>query len=148
MKMLIDRFTQSTLDSIMLRLSVIFIFALFGTFKWFEFEVQALQPLISSTWLNILYTLFGVHGGSYFLGAAETLTFIALILGFRHPLPGIFGAVMTVATGVVTLSLLPQLDELDSFIIKDILLVGAGLTLLKQDLLRYKTLSATGCRVE
>lgn len=39
-------------------------FMLFGTYKWFDFEVMALEPLISNTWLNILYILFGVHGGA------------------------------------------------------------------------------------
>lgn len=47
---------------VILRLSVITIFMLFGTYKWFDFEVMALEPIISSTWLNILYILFGVHG--------------------------------------------------------------------------------------
>lgn len=126
----------SKTDIAILRLSVIVIFALFGTYKWFDFEVQALEPLISTTWLHVLYTLFGVNGGSYFLGVMETLTFLALIIGFSRPLFGAAGAFMVIMTGITTLSLLPQLGKIDSFIIKDILLIGAGAVLLKNDLIR------------
>lgn len=126
----------SKLDIAVLRLSVIVIFALFGTYKWFDFEVQALEPLISKTWLNVLYTLFGINGGSYFLGIVETLTFLALIIGFSRPFFGAAGAFMVIITGITTLSLLPQLGKIDSFIIKDILLIGAGTVLLKNDLVR------------
>lgn len=126
----------SKTDIAILRLSVIFIFALFGTYKWFDFEVQALEPLISTTWLHVLYTLFGVSGGSYFLGVMETVTFLALLVGFSRPFFGALGAALVIITGITTLSLLPQLGKVDSFIIKDILLIGAGVVLLKHDLVR------------
>lgn len=137
MKKYLIRFLNSNIDITVLRLSVIVIFMLFGTYKWFDFEVNALEPLISKTWLNFLYTLFGVHGGSYFLGAVENIAFIALIIGFVKPIIGVFGDVIVIFTGVVTLSLLFQLGKIDSFIIKDILLIGSGLVLLKYDLLRH-----------
>nr|QTX14913.1 hypothetical protein [Klebsiella pneumoniae] len=35
-----------------------------GPINGLIFEVMALEPIISSTWLNILYILFGVHGGA------------------------------------------------------------------------------------
>lgn len=139
MKNYLNRFLNSNIDIIVLRLSVIVIFMLFGTYKWFDFEVNALEPLISKTWLNFLYTLFGVHGGSYLLGVVETITFIALIIGFVKPIIGVFGDIIVIFTGVVTLSLLFQLGKIDSFIIKDILLIGSGLVLLKYDLLRNMT---------
>jgi len=123
-------------DLVILRLTVIFIFALFGTYKWFDFEVMALQPLISKTWLHFLYGLFGVNGGSYFLGVVETFTFLALILAFIKPLAGVIGDILVIVTGLTTLSLLPQLGKIDSFIVKDILLIGAGVVLLKHDLIR------------
>ncbi|HCR9734734.1 MULTISPECIES: DUF417 family protein [Citrobacter] len=137
MKNFINRFIRSDYDIVILRLSVIGVFMLFGTYKWFDFEVMALEPLISSTWLNILYLIFGVHGGSYFLGVMETITFLALIIGFARPGVGISGDLIVIATGVTTLSLLPQLGKIDSFIIKDVLLIGAGAVLLKYDLTRY-----------
>ncbi|WP_105456075.1 DUF417 family protein [Escherichia coli] len=136
MKNFINGFIRSDYDMVILRLSVITIFMLFGTYKWFEFEVMALEPLISTTWLNILYILFGVHGGSYFLGVVETITFLALIIGFFRPAAGVLGDVIVIVTGITTLSLLPQLGKIDSFVIKDVLLIGAGAALLKHDLKR------------
>lgn len=85
MKKFINVYIKSDYDIVILRLSVIIIFMLFGTYKWFDFEVMALKPLISPTWLNILYIMFGVHGGSYFLGIVETITFLALSIGFFRP---------------------------------------------------------------
>ena len=137
MKNFINRFIRSDYDIVILRLSVIGVFMLFGTYKWFDFEVMALEPLISSTWLNILYLIFGVHGGSYFLGVMETITFLALIIGFARPGVVILGDLIVITTGVTTLSLLPQLGKIDSVIIKDVLLIGAGAVLLKYDLTRY-----------
>ncbi|HGA5462133.1 TPA: DUF417 family protein [Salmonella enterica subsp. diarizonae serovar 50:k:z35] len=124
-------------DILILRLSVIFIFALFGTYKWFDFEVKALEPLISGTWLNILYQLFGVHGGSYFLGIMENITVITLVTGIFRPVFGAVGAILTILTGLTTLSLLPQLGKVDSFIVKDILLIGAGIVLFRHDIKCY-----------
>jgi uncharacterized membrane protein YkgB len=136
MKHIISKYAHSECDIHILRFSVIFVFALFGTYKWFPFEIAALEPILSNTWLKILYSLFGHNGASYFLGVAETATFLALIIGYKFPKFGIFGAIMTIVTGLTTLSLLPQLGKIDSFIIKDILLVGAGAVLLKYDLRR------------
>lgn len=123
-------------DIVVLRLSVIAIFALFGTYKWFAFEANALHPLLSGTWLGTLYPILGIQGLSYALGIAEYITLFLLIGGFFRPLLGALGAVMVIITGLVTLSLLPQLGRIDSFIIKDILLVGAGLVLLRGDLVK------------
>ncbi|MCS2164036.1 DUF417 family protein [Scandinavium manionii] len=123
-------------DMIALRLSVIAIFALFGTYKWFAFEANSLHHLLPGTWLGALYPLLGVQGVSYALGVVENITLLALIAGFFVPLAGAVGAVMVIGTGAVTLSLLPQLGHIDSFIIKDVLLLGVGLTLLRHDLRR------------
>ncbi|MGS3021334.1 DUF417 family protein [Escherichia coli] len=137
MKKFINVYIKSDYDIVILRLSVIIIFMLFGTYKWFDFEVMALKPLISPTWLNILYIMFGVHGGSYFLGIVETITFLVLSIGFFRPAAGILGDIIVIVTGLVTLSLLPQLGKVDSFVIKDVLLLGAGSVLLKYDLKNY-----------
>ncbi|HDS2624157.1 YkgB family protein [Escherichia coli] len=137
MKKFINVYIKSDYDIVILRLSVIIIFMLFGTYKWFDFEVMALKPLISPTLLNILYIMFGVHGGSYFLGIVETITFLALSIGFFRPAAGILGDIIVIVTGLVTLSLLPQLGKVDSFVIKDVLLLGAGSVLLKYDLKNY-----------
>lgn len=124
------------LDVAALRLSVIAIFALFGTYKWFAFEANALHHLLPGTWLATLYPVLGVQGLSYALGVVENITLLALIAGFFRPALGAIGALMVMGTGAATLSLLPQLGRIDSFIIKDILLIGAGLVLLRHDLRR------------
>lgn len=125
----------SGLDIMVLRLSVIFIFALFGTYKWFAFEANALHHLLRAR-LGALYPALGVQGLSYALGVVENITLLALIAGFFRPAVGAAGALMVAGTGIVTLSLLPQLGRIDSFIIKDVLLIGAGLVLLRHDLRR------------
>ncbi|MGR7464471.1 DUF417 family protein [Klebsiella aerogenes] len=48
-------------DLIALRLSIIFIFTLFGTYKWFTFEANALNHLLPATWLGVLYPYLGVQ---------------------------------------------------------------------------------------
>lgn len=123
-------------DIIVLRLSVIVIFALFGTYKWFAFEANALHHLLLGTWLGAVYPTLGVQGLSYVLGVVEYITLLALIIGFFRSAVGAVGALMVAGTGIITLSLLPQLGRIDSFIIKDVLLIGAGLVLLRYDLRR------------
>ncbi|ELP5164101.1 DUF417 family protein, partial [Escherichia coli] len=76
-------------------------------------------------------------GGSYFLGIVETITFLALIIGFFRPAAGVLGDIIVIVTGITTLSLLPQLGKVDSFVIKDVLLLGAGSVLLKYDLKKH-----------
>lgn len=131
---LIQRFLASNLDIIILRLCITLIFLVYGIFKWYEFEVQALKPLFDATWLTILPQLFGYHGASYFLGIVEGIAYLSLIIAFFKPKAGILGDLIVIATGLVTLSLMPQLGKLDGFIFKDLLLVGGGLVLLKHDL--------------
>ncbi len=68
-------------------------------------------------------------------------TVILLIAGFKRPLLSMIGAGLLILTGLVTLSLLPQLGGLDAFIFKDIMVVAIGLTLLKRDLIRWEKAS-------
>jgi uncharacterized membrane protein YkgB len=131
-----NKILRSYVDIIILRACVIFIFLLFGTYKWFDFEVVALKPIISNSWLDVLYTLLGFHGASYFLGVVESVTFVALFIGYFKPVIGVIGSFLVILTGLVTLSLLPQLGYVDSFIVKDVLLIGSGIVLIKFDLLR------------
>lgn len=135
MNRVVEKFRHSETDIAILRFSVIFIITLYGVFKWFDFEVEALKPIISGSWLSFLYTWFGFHGASYLLGAVETVTYLSLIIGYKKPHIGILGAILTLLIGMVTLSTLPQLG-MSGFIVKDILLLGAGAVLLKYDLNR------------
>lgn len=134
MKQYIEAFKKSDIDIAILRLCVLIIFLVYGIAKWFDFEVELLKTLLSGTWLDFLHAWFGDHGASYFLGLIEGIAYISLVIGFFKPKAGIIGDSIVIATGMVTLSLLPQLGRLDGFIFKDILLIGAGLVLLKHDL--------------
>lgn len=136
MKKFINVYIKSDYDIVILRLSVIIIFMLFGTYKWFDFEVMALKPLISPVAEYPVHYVW-CSWGSYFLGIVETITFLALSIGFFRPAAGILGDIIVIVTGLVTLSLLPQLGKVDSFVIKDVLLLGAGSVLLKYDLKNY-----------
>ena len=140
MKALFSKFVNSDMDMAALRFSVIAVVMLFGVYKWFDFEVEALKSLIGSTWLVFLYRLFSPHGASYLLGIAEAVSYIGLIAGYWHPRWGVAGSLITICIGVVTLSLLPQLGKIDSFIVKDLLLIGAGMVLLKYDMKRIEAM--------
>ncbi|WP_379056062.1 DUF417 family protein [Pasteurella multocida] len=135
MKKWLKHFQQSNLDITLLRLSVILLFFIFANTKWFEFEVEALKPIISASWLSFLYDLFGVYNTSYLLGIVESLAYLSLMIGFKQPKVGLLGSGLVFITALVTVSLLPQLG-FDGFIFKDILLIGIALVLFKYDLNR------------
>ncbi|HEA3246907.1 DUF417 family protein [Pasteurella multocida] len=135
MKKWLQHFQQSNLDITLLRLSVILLFFIFANTKWFEFEVEALKPIISASWLSFLYDLFGVYNTSYLLGIVESLAYVSLMIGFKQPKVGLLGSGLVFITALVTVSLLPQLG-FDGFIFKDILLIGIALVLFKYDLNR------------
>lgn len=128
-------FQKSDIDMLALRISVIVLFFIFGNIKWFDFEVETLKPIISNSWLNFLYDLFGFHYTSYSLGVVESIAYIGLFLGIRQPKYGLIGSLLVLLTALVTVSLLPQLG-FDGFIFKDILLIGMALVLFKYDLNR------------
>ncbi|HDR1570031.1 TPA: DUF417 family protein, partial [Pasteurella multocida] len=130
MKKWLQHFQQSNLDITLLRLSVILLFFIFANTKWFEFEVEALKPIISASWLSFLYDLFGVYNTSYLLGIVESLAYLSLMIGFKQPKVGLLGSGLVFITALVTVSLLPQLG-FDGFIFKDILLIGIALVLFK-----------------
>lgn len=88
--------------------------------------------------MGLLYSPFGAQDATYTRAIIENITLIALILGYVNVQIGIIGDILVLLTALVTLSLLPQLGRLDSFIVKDVPLLGSGLVLLKSDLRRHK----------
>ena len=85
-----------------------FIFLLFGYQKWWEYEAQTLIPFIRNGPLTSwMYPVFGLHGASWFLGVSEWLTAALLIWGFWNPRAGILGAILSVATFVTTVTIIP-----------------------------------------
>ena len=138
------------LDHHVVRASMVLIFVLFGYQKWFEYEAQTLIPFIRNGPLTFwMYPVFGLHGASYFLGVSEWLTAALLVWGSRNPRAGILGAILSVATFVTTVTIIPFMpDGWDgvagfpamkgnvAFLMKDFVLLAVSVYLLKQDVVR------------
>jgi uncharacterized membrane protein YkgB len=124
-----------TLGSTVLRLSLAFLLALFGTFKFFRFEADAIQPLVShSPLLGWLYALLSVRAASALIGVVEVGAAVALLLAPWRPKLGVLGGLLATGTFLTTLSFLastPGLlapgNEGGGFILKDLVLLGAAL---------------------
>ena len=96
-----------------------------------------------------MYPVFGLHGATYFLGVSEWVTAALLIWGFWNPRAGIIGAILSVATFVTTVTIIPFMpDGWDpaagfpamtgnvAFLMKDVGLLAVSFYLLKQDVVR------------
>jgi uncharacterized membrane protein YkgB len=154
-----SRLFQGDLDLHLVRGSMILIYLLFGYQKWWEYEVQTLEPFISNGPLTFwMYPVFGRHGASYFLGASEWLTAALLIWGYWNPRAGALGALLSVATFVTTCTIIPFMpggwDPAAGFpamagnvpfLMKDVVLLAVSFYLLKQDVVRA-SLSAAARR--
>jgi uncharacterized membrane protein YkgB len=141
---------KGDLDLHLVRGSMILVFLLFGYQKWFEYEAQTLIPFISNGPLTSwMYSVFGLHGASYFLGVSEWLTAALLIWGFWNPRAGALGAFLSVGTFVTTVSIIPFIPDgwnADAgfpamqgnvaFLMKDVVLLAVSVYLLKQDVVR------------
>ena len=138
-------------DYHLIRASMVLIFAFFGYQKWFEYEAQVLIPYISNgPLISWLYPLFGIRGASWFLGVAEWLFGLLLLLGFWDKRMGILGAIGSIATFVGTVTIIPFMPNgwAESaggfpamagnvpFLMKDVVLLVASVYLLKQDVVR------------
>lgn len=134
-----------------LRWSMVLIFVLFGYAKWFEYEAQALIPLLShSPILSWMHVAFGVQGASYALGVAEWTIGLGLIAGAWLPRVSVLASAGSAITFLTTLTLVfstpgaweasaggfPAMGGATSFLIKDLILLGASLVLLKDSLRR------------
>jgi uncharacterized membrane protein YkgB len=145
-----SRLLKGDLDLHLVRGSMILIYLLFGYQKWFEYEVQTLKPFIGNGPLTFwMYPVFGPHGASYFLGVSEWLTAALLIWGYWSPKAGLLGALLSVATFVTTVTIIPFMpDGWDpaagfpamkgnvAFLMKDVVFLAASFYLLKQDVVR------------
>jgi uncharacterized membrane protein YkgB len=145
-----SRLLKGDLDLHLVRGSMVLIFLLFGYQKWFEYEAQELRPFISNGPLTMWrYPVFGLHGASYFLGVSEWLTAGLLIWGFWNPRAGMLGAILSVATFVTTVTIIPFMpDGWDAaagfpamkgnvaFLMKDVVFLAVSVYLLKQDVVR------------
>jgi len=142
---------KGDLDYQLIRASMVIIFLLFGYQKWFEYEAQVLMPFISNgPLISWIYPVFGIRGGSWFLGVSEWLCCLLLFLGFWNKPAGILGALGSCVTFLATVTIIPFMsDGWDvvaggfpamtnnvPFLMKDVVLLAASFYLLKQDVVR------------
>ena len=128
------RFTGAA-GLVLLRYGLVFFLLLYGGFKFFAFEANGIQPLVSnSPFLAWLYPLFGLRGTSALIGVVEVT--IAILVAARPWTPRISGYASLAASLIfgTTLSFLfttpgalSPMSPLNGFLLKDLLLLGAGL---------------------
>jgi uncharacterized membrane protein YkgB len=118
------------------RYGLVALLLMWGSFKFAEFEAEAIRPLIeNSPFLSWLYPALGVRGTSALIGVIELVA--ALLISLRHwkPLWSAVGSLIAVATFLVTLSFLlttsgvwEPSSPFGGFLMKDLLLLGAALS--------------------
>ncbi|MGU3305814.1 YkgB family protein [Pseudomonas sp. M5A4_2d] len=141
-----SRFLRQPFEVEFMRWVLVLIFLMFGYTKWFDYEAQALIPLIShSPLLSWMYGVFGTQGASYALGAAEWTIGLGLAIGAWSPRIALIAAAASSVTYLTTASLLlttpggweasaggfPAMGGASSFLIKDLVLMAGSLVLLK-----------------
>ena len=139
------------LDLHLIRIAMVFSFAIFGYQKWFTFEAYQITPFIEhSPVVFWLIPAFGIRGAAFFLGATEWLFGALIFLGFWNRRLGILGALGSIVTFVGTVTIIPNFPNAwaaeaggfpamnlpVAFLIKDILFLAVSFHLLKQDLTR------------
>jgi len=96
-----------SLGSTVLRLGLAFLLALFGTFKFFRFEADAIQPLVShSPLVGWLYALFSVRAASAVIGVVEVAAALGLLLAPWWPRLRVLAGLLATGTFLTTLSFL------------------------------------------
>jgi len=146
---------RSDYDYHLIRASMVLVFLMFGYQKWFDYEAQVLIPFISHGPLIFwLYPVFGLRGATLFLGGAEWLFGLLLLLGFWNKKLGLLGALGSCVTYVATVTIIPFFPDgwaaeaggfpamkvPIAFLMKDTVLFAASVYLLKQDILRASSL--------
>ena len=117
-----------------LRYGVTFLLLLFGTFKFFRFEAEAIQPLLThSPLLAWLPATLGVRGSSALIGVVELAAGLGIALGPWWPRLGAIAGLIATGTFLTTLSVLVTTpgvlapgSDAGGFLLKDLVLLGAA----------------------
>jgi reactive chlorine resistance protein C len=131
-----DRTRQ--LDSIargVLRHGLVALLLLWGGMKFFQFEAEAIRPLIENhPLMSWMYPAFGVRGASAVIGVIELLSAALIAVRRFAPQVSAIGSLIAAGTFVVTLSflittpgVLSPTSAMGGFIMKDLILLGAAL---------------------
>lgn len=118
-----------------LRYGLTFLLLLFGTFKFFQFEAEGIQPLLThSPLLSWLPAALGVRGSAALIGTVEILAGLGIASGPWFPRLGTVGGLIAMVTFVATLSFLVTTpgvlapgNEAGGFLLKDLILLGAAI---------------------
>jgi uncharacterized membrane protein YkgB len=149
---------KKDLDYHLLRALMVIICLFFGYQKSFDYEARALIPYISHGPLIFwLYPVFGIRGATYFLGVSEWLFGALLLAGLWNKKAGILGALSLCFSMLGTSTIIPfipggwaasaggfpAMTERVAFLMKDLVLLGVSVYLLRQDVIRASLANAT-----
>jgi uncharacterized membrane protein YkgB len=156
-----EKSSGSYLHLALLRWSMVAIFIWFGIQKFTPYAADAIAPLIQHSpfmsWLGV----FGVRGEARVVGTIELATAVALIVGSAIPAVSALGAAMASATFLLTTSFVlstPGITQISStgfpiistlleqFLLKDVVLLAACLTLLLASLTPRSMVSCGACQ--
>jgi uncharacterized membrane protein YkgB len=117
------------------RYGLAFILVLIGSYKFFTFEAEGIRPLVSSSpLLAWLYDVFDVRRAAALIGTFEVV--VGALICARRWAPRVSGYASLAASGtfLVTLSFLVTTpgalfptSPFQQFLLKDVVLLGAGL---------------------
>lgn len=127
-----------------LRFGIALILLWFGYMKFLPYEAEGVRGIAKDYWLfGWLYPLVGVGGASAVIGVLEVTAGGLIAIGGRFPWAGLIGALMGVATFLVTLSFFftapgvwqdgygfPALGSTGQFLAKDVGLLAICVYLL------------------
>ena len=108
---------------------------LFGTFKFFQFEAEGIQPLLThSPLLAWLPVTLGVRGSAALIGVVEVLAGLGIAFGPWFPRLGTVSGLLATITFLTTLSFLVTTpgvlapgNDAGGFLLKDLILLGAAI---------------------
>ena len=123
------------LGSGILRYGLTLLLLLFGTFKFFRFEAEAIQPLLThSPFLAWLPAAVGVRGSSGVIGVVELVAGLGIAVAPWWPRFGAIAGLIATGTFLTTLSFLVTTpgvlapgSDAGGFLLKDLILLGAAI---------------------
>ncbi|TXZ08403.1 DUF417 family protein [Vibrio mimicus] len=133
------------------RFSIVIVLAWIGAMKFTSYEAGAIEGLVASSPLTSwLYSVFSLQGASNLIGFVEVTTALALLFAPVHRIIAVLGTASATLTFAVTSSFLlsapitePSLGGFPAisvvpgqFLLKDIVLLSAAVSLLAKALLR------------
>lgn len=131
--------------------SIVTVLVWIGAMKFTGYEAGAIEGLVASSPLTAwLYSVLSLQGASNLIGSIEIATALTLLVGIRYRPAAILGSLAAIATFTVTSSYLftapgweaslggfPALSVVPGqFLLKDIVLLGAAISLLGKALSR------------